>query len=1464
MRRFLVSLLLLVLIAPMTVKADEVIIGTGTTTGYNAPFNNFYKNSWNETIYPASSFSSACVINSVAYEVATAAPVTMSTLKIYMGETTRSTFSSTSDWTPENDLTLVYSGTNVVIGSTTGWQEIQLDSPFTYEGEDNLVIVVAKTTANYSSTLKFYYTSETNTCMYRQNDSDLSYAEYPTGVGTRTAYKANVKLNVTPFVLTCHKPTAVELIGATPTTITMGWTPYPGTGAFDVYISDEEAPSATTTPTASNITDTSYTFTGLTGGTVYNCYVRTNCGDGDVSGWRSIIACTEPDFSGNGTESSPYLLYSKADLEALTSVMSNGWTTSGKYFKVMRDIDGITTSIGGNTAFEGYFDGNGYSIEVDIDGAGSVGLFSALDPGAVVSNVTVKGSIISTGTKVGGIVGDVNLSSSETGDEDIYIINCVNNAIINASVSYVGGIVGYYNGKNDETTSHLYVVDCINRGDIFGSGSYHGGIVGYLTYYGVVDNCTNRGDVNGQSYSAGIVGRSYGRCIVQNCANIGDIIATTYSGGIVGYNYGSILRNSYNIGDVTGSSYCGGIAGYNYAYNYTGYGRVDNCYNGGILTATSTTTSGAAIGYQGYSSTGYYGYATGLYYLDGSYSIAIGSNSNTTQVQYLVRFTQDENDPTVCTLLAPGYGGSTDLRTALNDWINGDEEYNEWLTDIHGNNHYFPTFVVGNPPGLEVTPNPLAMGPRPVGSWMHNETLTLTNTGQIPVDVSTMDFANTDFFVLDANANNPELPVTVAPEESIDIYVTTNPDATTSAGMVTAEFVAVWNNNVRSVSTATITAEAYIPVVPDVVETPQTVSTYPYSTTQSTSSIYDNYELPGENSDGPDGVYKLVITEDAILNIEMTEGNNPKLALYSEDFNGQGGPGIDNYYTGPEIGAGGGATEEFLFDQADMVTHPGQGTGGSDVSAICGSGVNYGPNANWATGAGTYYLLADDFVCETETTINEMEFYGYQTSSGLTSTFTGLYLQIFDGNPMEGGQPVWGDNATNLMSSTEWTGIYRTTATAFTSTDRPVMKVVASGLDINLQPGTYWVTVGFTGSLSSGPWGVPRAIWGQSVSGNGLQKTSTGWTIWDDSGQQGLPMILRGFSERGSFILSPLAQEPNIGSGSMEIADMMTEEEMAQVANNRDEYPVSFGGDNPITNLTVTPGTYYLVASSTSAQYILNVDKATIPAPLPAVAVSPANGESNVTSPVTLRWTLGQFTTEYQLLMGTTYPPSEVVVDWTDDLAQSYTTGVLLNNKNYFWRINERNVSGTTAGEVWGFTTTFNIPQDLVAADYELYEGETAELSWTTVQDRNAKSIRGYNVYQDGVKVNDAVIPTTSYDVEGLTYNMEGYEFNVTAVYDEGESAMSEGILVRVSGNGMASGTVFEQDGSTTIEGAIVTFTGLDEYGVEQTFSFTTGSDGTYSGEILAGEYSATASKAGYQDASYINEEGEPVVLFVH
>ena len=72
MRKFIACLLLLVFMAPFAAQANEIIVGNGTTSSYNAPFNNFYKNSWNETIYPASGFMLPGTINTISYNCATA------------------------------------------------------------------------------------------------------------------------------------------------------------------------------------------------------------------------------------------------------------------------------------------------------------------------------------------------------------------------------------------------------------------------------------------------------------------------------------------------------------------------------------------------------------------------------------------------------------------------------------------------------------------------------------------------------------------------------------------------------------------------------------------------------------------------------------------------------------------------------------------------------------------------------------------------------------------------------------------------------------------------------------------------------------------------------------------------------------------------------------------------------------------------------------------------------------------------------------------------------------------------------------------------------------------------------------------------------------------------------------------------------------------------------------------------
>ena len=313
---------------------------------------------------------------------------------------------------------------------------------------------------------------------------------------------------------------------------------------------------------------------------------------------------------------------------------------------------------------------------------------------------------------------------------------------------------------------------------------------------------------------------------------------------------------------------------------------------------------------------------------------------------------------------------------------------------------------------------------------------------------------------------------------------------------------------------------------------------------------------------------------------------------------------------------------------------------------------------------------------------------------------------------------------------------------------------------------------------------------------------------------------------------------------------------MAKTAPENTEYTAG----PVIDNLPVTPGTYYLVASSTSDPFTVEINTEPMPCPEQAYGPTPADDTDGLEpASVTLQWHLPNFATEYRLVFGTTYypdpeHPQSVLVDWTSDLAESYTVTDLWNNTNYFWRVDVRNGSEgcETLGQIWGFTTHLNKPHDLVANDYTIFDDQEVTLSWTAIQDR---TFRTYYIYRNGEKVGETStndMNATSYVDGPLEYNMDGYEYYVTAVYDEGESMPSNTITVQVSGYTNETGIngyVWEQDGETGIENATVTLTGQDEFGDTQTYTATTDANGYYSKQVYAGTYTnAVASKEGYQD----------------
>lgn len=217
-----------------------------------------------------------------------------------------------------------------------------------------------------------------------------------------------------------------------------------------------------------------------------------------------------------------------------------------------------------------------------------------------------------------------------------------------------------------------------------------------------------------------------------------------------------------------------------------------------------------------------------------------------------------------------------------------------------------------------------------------------------------------------------------------------------------------------------------------------------------------------------------------------------------------------------------------LDTRPDLITLPGAGAGGADVSRL--QNVSLGTTTLGAAHAfGSAFRMAEDFVVPAAGwTINDITVYAYQTGSPTTSTLNGLYLQIWDGDPsLTTSNIVFGDTATNIMTATAFSNIFRDSESTPDVTNRPIMSATAGGLNINLSAGTYWLDWQVGGSLASGPWAPPITIVGQATTGNALQSNAGVWGPFIDTGsntQQGLPMTIGGVG--GGLPLEPVRELP--------------------------------------------------------------------------------------------------------------------------------------------------------------------------------------------------------------------------------------------------------------------------------------------------------------------------------------------------
>ncbi len=185
---------------------------------------------------------------------------------------------------------------------------------------------------------------------------------------------------------------------------------------------------------------------------------------------------------------------------------------------------------------------------------------------------------------------------------------------------------------------------------------------------------------------------------------------------------------------------------------------------------------------------------------------------------------------------------------------------------------------------IVISPNPIDLGMRPAGAWMAPVSVEMT-TDSLSASILSIESTN-KYFVL----SSFEVPVNVTTENPFSLKIKNT--ESNVVGEMNGQFIVTTNYGETAVDMKAVT---YSPVSPDVWELAEEVKSYPYNDTPDFDNIYNNYTLPGEAQDGPDAVYKLVVTEPTTLAVGVN-GENAKMALYPEGFNGKGGPDVDNYY----------------------------------------------------------------------------------------------------------------------------------------------------------------------------------------------------------------------------------------------------------------------------------------------------------------------------------------------------------------------------------------------------------------------------------------------------------------------------------------------------------------------------------------------------------------------------------------
>ena len=256
---------------------DDYYIGDGSMNiSVYLPTYTWYRRSLTQQLYTKEELGEARDLTSISFY--NQGTEQTRNLNLYLVPTYATDFSD-GNWIAFNDDNLVYSG-NVTFYEEA-WTTIPFDTPFSYGGKTNLVLVVADNTGTYTTAAQFRASSGATIQSIRQYTDNTD--AYPTAdkltstTGDLSSFKNHIKLNAVDEDLTRPTDLAVQ---AQPYQVTLTWGGEGSQWNLQYY-------SNSAWTTVKGLTDNEYTITGLSPNTYYRARVQIVRADGTVSKWTA-------------------------------------------------------------------------------------------------------------------------------------------------------------------------------------------------------------------------------------------------------------------------------------------------------------------------------------------------------------------------------------------------------------------------------------------------------------------------------------------------------------------------------------------------------------------------------------------------------------------------------------------------------------------------------------------------------------------------------------------------------------------------------------------------------------------------------------------------------------------------------------------------------------------------------------------------------------------------------------------------------------------------------------------------------------------------------------------------------------------------------------------------------------------------------------------------------------------------